>query len=67
MRLTCLLCVLFLAAVPCSAAPAADTGYPSKPIRLAPAVTTPAEFLAIMKNDAAKYARVAKATGAQLN
>jgi tripartite-type tricarboxylate transporter receptor subunit TctC len=33
----------------------------------APAVTTPAEFLAIMKNDAAKYARVAKATGAQLN
>ncbi|MDB5927319.1 MAG: bug [Betaproteobacteria bacterium] len=34
MRLTCLLCVLFLAAVPCSAAPAADTGYPSKPIRL---------------------------------
>jgi hypothetical protein len=30
-------------------------------------VTTPAEFLAIMKNDAAKYARVAKATGAQLN
>jgi tripartite-type tricarboxylate transporter receptor subunit TctC len=33
----------------------------------APAVTTPAEFLAIMKNDAAKYVRVAKATGAQLN